>query len=300
MITIINRRVDKLRLIKTYPTKHTKSEYNKCFYMAIANAKHGHLKRITGKYRSIFVKEYNDGDEKTTLRFDFGPSKNGSTIAIDFVPRLLTDKAWGDVGALFSELFGENVVWNTFKIQVLELAMDVKRNMDEFVFFAEGIKSSNTNFLKNGTLYLGAKYGKRSFRIYDKRKQLKDKKGKFIGYPLTRIESVHRGLQITLAKLQTVPSPFSRLISLPKEKYQEIKKTHAASKVTVSFIKAIESGLTAHDAYWMHNADARKHLLKVIRPYSLKLGASHKHWADWVERQLLALKTQFSIIDAKF
>jgi hypothetical protein len=290
VLTLIYRRLDKLRLIETYPKKPSKSEYSKCLNHAMTFVESGEFKRITTKYHTIFLKEFLDCDEKSTFRLAFGPSKYGSTISIDFVPRLLTDKGWADVGGYLRVIFGKGVVWNKFRIQVMEFAMDVKQPMSNFIFLAEGLPSFH---IEQGTIYLGAKYGKRTYCIYDKQKQLKAKKGKIIAYPLTRIEARRRCMQVTLSALKSVPSPFTGLIVVPKSKLAEMKAVHPKDPVLESFISSVAKGLTGHAVYWKQDGEKRKHLLKTLKPNSLQLGVPGKNWDDWIGRTLDKLAKKF-------
>lgn len=294
MITIINRKLDKLRLIRTYPTKYWKQEWKESLGVAKDFVKSGELKQITGKYRTVFWKAYEGKDEPTGLRIAFGSSKNGFIIAIDFTPSKLTSDEWADVKGYFDSIVGVGTVWTDFRIQVMELAMDVKRPMSDFVFIAPALRSSYTPLLKYGTLYLGAKYGQRSFCIYDKQKQLKEVKKKSIPHPLTRIESRRRGGQVTLSKLLQVQNPFSSLLVVPRDRLDKIKKHHPTDTVFLTFRANIVKGMTGHDAYWEHDAEERKRIVKLLRPHALKLDGSNKHWTQWVTKQLAYLAQNFN------
>lgn len=295
MITIIQRRLDKLRLIKTFHTKSSKSEYNQSLDSAMFLAEQGQLKRITGKYRTIFYKDYLDGKEKATLRFDFGPSKLGGVAAIDCTPFKLTDSAWVDMADLFQEIFGKGKVYKEFRIQLMELALDVRRPMSDFIFIAEGLSASNNYYLDKGTMYLGTKYGKRSFCIYDKAKQLSEKKDLTTPYPLTRIEARRRGMGVTLSKLISVPYPFGTLVVVPRANLEDVAKHHSYDKGFKAFLAAVSSGVTGQEAYRDQDAKGRKRLLKLLRPHALKLGkTTPKHWTQWIEGRLAQLGEKFN------
>jgi len=293
MVTIIYMRLDKFRLMRTYPTKHTKVGYNKCFAKALNLAAKGELKRITSKYRSTFFVEFEDGPDKSTLRFAFGPSKKGSTIAIDFNPKKLTESAWKSFGSITSELFGKHVVWQEFNIHALEIAMDVKRAMSDFIFFDQSLSVSNEKFLKKGTIYLGAQYGKRSYCIYDKQKHLNEKQHKTIGYPLTRVEARIRSIGIPLSQLLTMVNPFDKLVVLPRSNFVKILAHNPDQPIVASFFQAIKDGASGHTAYRQHTIAERKIIVAACKPYSIELGNTSKNWLRWIEGNFSAITKQF-------
>ena len=292
-IYIINRKLDKLRLVRTYPTNYWKQEWKESLGVAKGFVAPDELKQITGKYRTVFWKEYQGKGDPTALRIEYGASKKGFTIAIDFTPAKLSDDDWADVKGYFDSIVGVGVVWTDFRIQVMELAMDVKRPMSEFIFVAPALSSSNTKYLHEGTLYLGARYGNRSFCIYDKQKQLQKIKKKVIDYPLTRIESRRRGMPVTLSKLLDIQNPFGSLLAVPKVRLEKIKQKYPNDYVYSAFMDSVLTGATGHDAYWKHGAEARKHIVKRLRPYALTLDSSPKHWTQWVTKQLAYLAQSF-------
>lgn len=70
---------------------------------------------------------------------------------------------------------GPSEVWSSFKLSKLEVAMDVKVPLQELVCVVPKITEVNQQYQAKGTLYLGHKYGARSYCIYNKRKQLLEK-----------------------------------------------------------------------------------------------------------------------------
>lgn len=287
MITIIHQKLDKLVLSKSFTTLEEREIFNLAVSRAMFLWGQGELGRRVGKYQTIFLKHY---PEKTSIYIKFGANKNGAIVWIDFNPSKLDLESWIDFIFLCVELFGENTVYETFKIQLIELAMDVNKPMSDFIFIASGISNQNTLFKDNGTLYLGAKYSNRTFIIYDKQKQLQEKKNKTISYPLTRVEARIRGINITINQLDSLESPFKPLLVIPISKLETLKQ----DKALYSFTQSLNQGLTGQEAYRQQNKEARKRLLKLLAPHSIKLGHSNKHWLKWLEYKRDLLFTVFT------
>lgn len=287
MITIIHQKLDKLVLSKSFTTLEEREIFNLAFNRAIFLRKQGELNRRVGKYQTIFLKHY---PEKTSIYIKFGANKNGAIVWIDFNPSKLDWESWIDFTFLCVELFGENTVYETFKIQLLELAMDINKPMSDYIFLASGISNQNTLFKDNGTLYLGAKYSNRTFIIYDKQKQLQDKKNQIFPHPLTRVEARIRGTNLTMNQLDSLESPFKPLLVIPKSKLENLKQ----DKALYSFTQSIQQGITGQEAYRQQGKEARKHLLELLNPHSIKLGHSNKHWLKWLEYKRDLLFTVFT------
>jgi hypothetical protein len=289
VIVVARRRLDKLRLLKTYPTKYWKSKWKESWGVAKDFVKSGDLLQKTSKWRTTFWTKYPGTGDFSNLRIEFAASQKGLTAAIDFTPKKLTSDEWADVRGFLDTIFGVGDVWSDFRIQVMEIAIDIEQPMSNFIFVAEGLSVLNATYLQKGTMYLGSKYGHRSFCIYDKQKQLAEEKKVQLAGPRTRIEARLRGMQVTLKQLLEIQNPFGSLLAVPRERLDQIKAAHPTDPVFSAFRSSIQKGLTGHDAYWMYSTEARKHLLKRLRPHSLKLNTSpsaHKHWSEWVQREL--------------
>lgn len=250
----------------------------------------GELKQITSKHRTVFWKPYMGKTISTAIRFEFGASKKGHTIAIEFVPSKLTDDEWADFLGCCNLIVGVQSLMKNFKIQLLELAMDVRRPMSEYVFVAPALKVSNIYYSAKGTIYIGAKSGRRSFTIYDKQKQLFEKKNVHVPHALMRIESKTRRLQIGISSLGLVASPFHSLLVVSKPVLAEIQIGVTHDAVLKTFCDSTLNGMSGQDAYWEHGTEARKHIIKRLRPYALKLANSPKHWAQWIAGQQLHME----------
>ncbi len=290
MITIIHQKLDKLVLSKSFTTLEEKENFSLAVSRAMFLWGQGELNRRVGKYQTIFLKHY---PEKTSIYIKFGANKNGAIVWIDFNPSKLDWESWIDFTFLCVELFGENTVYETFKIQLLELAMDINKPMSDYIFLASGISNQNTLFKDNGTLYLGAKYSNRTFIIYDKQKQLQEKKSKIVSHPITRVEARIRGTNLTMNQLHTIESPFKPLLVIPKSKLESLKLANQ-DKTLYSFTQSIQQGITGQEAYRQQGKEARKHLLEVFTPHSLKLGHSKEHWGKWIEYKRDLLFTVFT------
>ena len=121
-------------------------------------------------------------------------------------------------------------VFSKGKINKIELACDLKTpDIHELIFWKPRTRSSHIykypNSTQKGTKYLGSLKSQLRFAIYDKAKQLREKKIYTPWQSYTRIEARLAKIKITLKQLPNIISPFLKLhISSAidcKEKWKE-------------------------------------------------------------------------------
>lgn len=295
MILIVNRRLDKFRLLRRYTSALGYQLFIQTLAAANTFASAGELKKKKKDHRTIFWKRYKGSDESTGLSIVFFSVQKEPAISIEISPRKLSHDDLIDAKSFFVVLGLDNF-WQTFKVASVEVAMDVRIPFKEMAFLAPGVKTSRTDYLSDGTLYIGSLTGRRRFRLYDKGKHLKDMKGIEIDHPLTRIEAVHQGLGIHLDELHTLENPFGRLLAVPVALIDDLTEKHPSDYEFAHFCMRMKQGLSGHDAYWELDQSARKRIAKYLRPLSLKLNGKEERWQAWIAQQQEKLKEQFQVI----
>lgn len=296
----MKRVLDKLRFVRIFPKPSVfvkiDPEYKWCLNAANNLVKKEVLEpRYGAYYQTSFHKAYDGKSERSAIHFSFGASKTGSYISFECTPYKLTDKEWNGVRVILTKLFGgPEVVADEFLLSEVELAVDIPYPMKDFIFLVPKFRSQNLEFYKRGTLEIGSKKGNRWIRIYNKKLQLQKVKGLVVPDPLTRIEYVRRRLKISLALCLSLPNPFNEIIVVPRNKIGEIQKMNPTDIGLSSFAKEISKGVTGHSAYWhLEDADMRKSIVKLIRPYALNLAGSTVSWNHWIELELNSLRDKF-------
>lgn len=296
----MKRVLDKLRFVRIFPKPSVfvkiDPEYKWCLNAAKNLVKKEVLEpRYGAYYQTSFHKAYDGKTERSAIHFSFGASKTGSYISFECTPHKLTDTEWNDVREILAKLFGgPEIVAEEFLLSEVELAVDIPYQMKDFIFLVPKFRSQNLEFYKRGTLEIGSKKGNRWVRIYNKKKQLQKVKGLVVPDQLTRIEYVRRRLKIPLASCSSIPNPFNEIIVVPRSKIGEIQKMNPTYIGLSSFAKLISKGITGHTAYWnVEDADMRKSIVKLIRPYALNLAGSKVSWNDWIGSELENLKDKF-------
>jgi hypothetical protein len=287
MITIINPNLDKITLSRSFSSL---TEFNKCLGKARYKRTIGDLhypKFKVSKYQTIFVKQY-PLDQKPCVYFKFGSTKKGSIAWVDFTPTKLDLDSWIDTVFTCVEIFWGDF-FQEFRIQNIELDMDIKSPMEEFIFIAPKTRIENTYYQQKGSLYLGSKYSPNSFIIYDKQKQLYEKKHKVIPHSLTRIEARIRRVNLPMSQLSTLDNPFKSILVIPLKRLTNIP----LHKATTVFLDAIHSGRTGQEAYQEQGKEGRRALLQALSQMALRLGHC-KSWGLWLQHQYDLLYAPFS------
>lgn len=287
MLTIINPNLDKITLSKSFPLL---TEFNNSLSRAIYKRTIGDLhypKFKVSKYQTIFVKQY-PLDQKPCVYFKFGSTKKGALAWVDFTPNKLDLDSWIDTIYTCVEIFGEGFL-QEFRIQNIELDMDIKRPMEDFIFISPKTRIENTYYQQKGSLYLGSKYSPNSFIVYDKKKQLYEKKHKVIPHPLTRIEARIRRINLPMSHLPALNNPFKSILVIPRKRLTNIP-LHAP---ITAFLDAIQAGRTGQEAYQQQGKEARRMLLQALSQIALRLGHC-KSWTSWLQHQHDLLYAPFS------
>lgn len=287
MLTIINPNLDKITLSKSFSLL---TEFNKCLGRAIYKRTIGNVdypKFKVSKYQTIFVKQY-PLDENPCVYLKFGSTKKGALAWIDFNPNKLDLDSWIDTIYTCVEIFGEDFL-QEFRIQNIELDMDIRRPMEDFIFIAPKTRIENTYYQQKGSIYLGSKYSPNSFIVYDKQKQLYEKKQKVIPHSLTRIEARIRRVNLPMSQLSTLDNPFKSILVIPRKRLTNIP----LNKPITAFLDAIQAGRTGQEAYQQQGKEGRRALLQALSQIALRLD-HFKSWTSWLQHQYEHLYTAFS------
>ena len=295
MVTVMTRRLDRITLVCRYQS----AKAGACFLGTLAAANihaiNGELKKFKYKHSTVFNKSYDGGTSSTGVSFSFSSVQKKPAISIKFTPALLGEADWVDFRSLLETMFnfGAKEVWENFKVSKLEIALDVKVPFSEMVCIAPKITEIDFSLVKDGTLYLGHKLGHRSYCIYDKRKQLHEKKKVDLDHDLTRIEVRLRSLGKTLGQLDSLTSPFGRLIAVRKKTLSRLLEQYPLDLYLKSFIKTIIAGCPAQYAYLDLDGYTRKRISKLLRTNGLNLNGAEGYWQVWITRQRQNLLKNF-------
>ncbi len=284
-----------MTLVRRYVSSKASEEFNGALGVAKTGVGNGDLKMLGKKHATTFQKSYPGNEWSTGISFDFFSVQTKPAIAINVTPSKLADDDWADFLALLTTMFpfGAKQVWNTFRLSRLEIAVDVKVPFNDLVCLVPKVAIVNKNYLKKGTLYLGHKYGRRNYCIYDKRKQIADKESVDLGHDLTRVEVRLRHTGKTLGQLGEVCSPFGNLMVLRKSMLIKLQEQHPHSIVLADFVTTVLAGGVAQQAYLNLEPYSRKQLMKLLKPKALNLNAKIENWAAWIAKQHMALQARF-------
>lgn len=292
----MTRKLDRVTLVRRYLSLKAEASFIATLGMANIHASNGYLKKFKNEYSTVFQKSYHGKAWGTGISFSFSSVQKKPAIAINFTPLELAEDDWGDFCSLIDTMFnhGGKEVWESFKVSKLEIALDLEVPFSEMVFLAPQIKTYDISLLKSGTLYLGHEYGRRSYCIYDKRKQLAEEKKFYLNHDLTRIEARHRNFGKTLGQLEGLANPFGRLIAIRKAALVQLRDSHPQDFEFRVFVKSILAGCPAQYAYMELDAYSRKRIAKLLRKGALSLNGGEQHWQNWIVQQQNTLKTRFA------
>lgn len=295
MITIKTRRLDRITVVRASYSQAAEQAALNALGIVKDFAKNGDLKTITKEHATSFVKSYPGEKEGTGISFDFFSIKGRLAVAISFNPYKLSDDDWADFLGMLEVVFenGPAEVWSNFKLSRLEVAMDVKVPFQELVCVVPKITVVDPQYWTKGTLYLGHRYGARSYCIYDKRKQLAEKKVVDLGHDLTRVEVTLRGTGKTLGQFSTLCKPFGNLVVVRKSSVIGLQKKSPTSIELSTLVKGVLAGGIAQNIYLDMDSYSRKLLLKRLKSVALNLNGTFDDWNGWVERQVQMLETRF-------
>ena len=296
MITIITKRLDRVALVCRYQSADGNSYYKGVLGMFKDDVKSGGgLKQFSKGHSTNFYQPYGGKTWGTGVSYSFFPVQGCSAISIHFTPSMLAEADWLDFLSVLECNFnhGAKEVWDTFRVSKLEIAMDVKVPFSEVLSFAPKITEINISYLKSGTLYLGHRFGKRSYCIYDKRKQVFEQKQVELDHDRTRIEVRHRHLGKTLGQLDGMAEPFGRLIAIRKLALVRLMQQRPLDFELKAFVKSILAGYPSQLAYLDLDSYTRKRITKLVRPRALQLNSEKLGWQQWFAQQQHDLQTRF-------
>lgn len=282
-------------MVRRYTSVKAYSEFIATLGMAKIHASNGELKIVSKEPATVFQVSYPGMEWPAGASFRFFSVQKSPAIAISCTPSKFGGDDWADFLALLDTMFpfGSQEVWKEFRVCALEIAMDVKVPFHDLVCLAPRVSTVDQTYFKVGSLYLGHMYGRRSYCIYDKRKQLAEEKSVYLDYDLTRVEVTLRQTGQTLEQLGLCGRPFGNLLVLRKSSVVALKNKYPLSIEVKAFVKAILAGCVAQNAYLDMDPYSRKKLLKILRPGALKLNSDSKGWKDWFAIEKLALQSKF-------
>ncbi len=295
MITVMTRRLDRVTLVRASNSHVVEQAAIASFGIANDYAKNGDLKKQPKKHRTIFTKSYPGTYKGTGVSFDFFSINGKLAIAISCNPSKLSDDDWADFLGMLEGMFdgGPSEVWSSFKLSKLEVAMDVKVPLQELVCVVPKITEVNQQYQAKGTLYLGHKYGARSYCIYNKRKQLLEKKAVDLDHDLSRVEVRLRNIKKPLGEFSTLCQPFGNLLVVRKSSVIALQKKTPTSIELNVFSKGLLAGGVAQNIYLDMDSYSRKLLLKRLKSVALNLNGTTDNWNGWVKRQAEMLESRF-------
>lgn len=295
MITIMKRRLDRITLVRRFTTSKSGDVFLGAFAFAKSCVSNGELKLVAKKPATVFSKFYAGNGVGTGISFKFFSIQKKPAIAINATPSKFSNDDWADFLSLLTLMFpfGPEQVWTEFRLSRLEVAVDIEVPLNEFVCLAPKVGVVDVAYLKDGTLYLGHRYGRRSYCIYDKKKQLAEKMKVDLESDLTRVEVRLRHTGKTLGQLDELCKPFGNLLVLKRSRLVALCKKFPQAVELKSFVSAVVGGGVAQNAYLEMDPYSRKLLLARLKPMALNLNGREQHWADWVSKQQLSLKAKF-------
>lgn len=161
----------------------------------------------------------------------------------------LNQEEWNTLYTYFSLMFdfGYHSFYPICRIDSLEIAVDIK-NLDfkEIHALDYKLKIANQIYKEDGNDYLGAKKSVRSFKIYDKKKQMWDKEKVLIPNELLRVEATIRPINLKLIDFDQIQNPFSSLRLFSKE---TAAKTEGGSSWQKFKYKVFTMGMEPQSAY---------------------------------------------------
>lgn len=295
LITIVKRRLDRIRLFRSYSTYSEKKQFMTALGRLENLASAGEVMKKLGKYCTTYSMPLGSGLEATSVSIKLFPAKGEPGIAVECTPYKLDDSGWFSFRGLLKQVLGAGAkhVAGQFVLAKVEVAMDVKAPFDDLLCIAPGMETENLSYLKKGTRYLGQKWGKRTFCIYDKRKQLAEKLAVDLGHNLTRIEVRLRHLGKTMAEMPGIAKPFGELLVVRRAALQRLCETCPNEGVLQEFAKWVEGGDGAHAFYLQLSKHYRKRLRALILPHSIRLNSAEEVWGEWIAGQSKLLVENF-------
>lgn len=179
---------------------------------------HGNLTVYYHEYKAAV--QYRDDHMQSIARLEAGTTKKGHRyLAWELWPHRIPGSNFSELCELIYKLLENPIFQYQFayehgKVRCIELASDVlTTQMHTFIPWIKNVKNSSIydpSWTK-GQIQIGSKNSPRSYSIYDKARQLKEKKLPNPYKTRTRIEAVLRCTKLSPKDLNSIKNPFSDL-----------------------------------------------------------------------------------------
>jgi hypothetical protein len=287
-VVSVNARIDRMKTIIRFPP-----DGNNMF--PAPNTKAARTLRAINEYVHTCTAEYEPGAKwwrhkkapmtyaqyplsklaNLIVAFGWSPKGNHTFATFQFNPSFLCQDAITALEVQFMFMFNGEYAefFDAAKISEVEIAIDIEGVQKESCFFVDRkVRVHNPLLEAQGTLYLGGENSKNQLCIYDKQKEVKEKRGVSFPQPWTRIEATLRGSGLALNEMHTLKCPFESLLVIEAAKLKAMN----GGKVIEQFKRRVfELGLHPQCAYQV--SDAKEELADALNDAA----------PDWYQRELI-------------
>lgn len=142
-----------------------------------------------------------------------------------------------------------------------EFFVDVDHaRFDDYLYIDTALRSAHQGYVPKGTMYLGAKRGRRRVKAYDKQKQLASVKAIFLDSPRLRIECTLLGGAHRIKDICSVPNPFATLHVIEKNEMAKV-----ACPAAKTFQQLVSWGMSSQKAYQCLSATQKAEMSAVMQ-----------------------------------
>ena len=224
---------------------------------------------------------------KSGLLVKYGYAQKRHWSWIQFNPAKLNEEDLAFVSVCLSLLFtdGMSTLIQRGQLSRLDVAVDAQHaGWNQCLFLDSRLRSSCHSYAPAGSLYLGAKHGKKRFNVYDKAKEQFDKTGVVHGNDWLRIESrLCDPNRWDFADIDKVSNPFLSLLVIDRPTLMTATNPHLQILQA-----ACDADIPIDQAFWQLPASARKEVWKALQackadwwdPPALWMGYPAK--LDWI------------------
>lgn len=154
----------------------------------------------------------------------------------------------GEQHSHYRQLFtdGFDTLYTNGRVTYYEGFIDVVgADFNDYLYLDPMLRTWSDKKLRKGTVYIGRKMSPRSFAIYDKGKQLREKSSIELGHPLLRLEARLRGAAgFPASVLHSVPDPFQSLAVIDKTALRA-----SAHPSAIKLCSLVDTGISAQAAF---------------------------------------------------
>lgn len=214
--------VDKLKVRMAYKYAKGNSEYQQLneWKLSVMHEEYG----SGGKFWKSKIGPFSNVSVPLScaakLYLKYGYSRGCHYSWLKFNPAKLDDEAAialeGHLNTLFEH--GPISLVTSGVVTEIDVALDVEgARFSDHILIDPALRASSDAFAYLGTSYIGSRQGNRSFRFYDKRKEIVDNGGIDTGVDKMRIEAILRGARsFAFSEIASLPNPFCDLLVVPK------------------------------------------------------------------------------------